>query len=373
MKIDDYYKLEKNISNYSFKDSYRNINYILLVLSILGHLTSIFLSNFLIVKVFSSIIQSAILVNVISVILLTGLELLKRDFFMKFSFQHLKSKSLSKEVIPLAIISFLIVSMSFYASIRGAKEFSSKSDQIEESKIETVDNFKDSLNFIYNSKIEEIEKEIKLQKSKIEDKDSEQTSIASIERPNSHQRNRMKDLKQEKSDIKIYLDDLEEKLQSTKTEKDSEISDYKIDISEKTDKEKNENTSNSLFFIIVSSIIELVILLGVYFNNFYKFKSYSDFKEKIESNSRFQKWVLYNKVIDILYGKDKSIGDKLPSSKSIIDVLKAHGIKMTQKEILDFLKIISSLGAIKTMGSYRVIQKNKDSSISDLRSYFDIE
>src|SRR5690606_23851427 len=154
MKINEYEKLDKKISNYNFRDSYKNINLILIVLTIVGHLTAIFLSNFLLVDVFSSIIDNLLLVNIISIVILTIMELLKRDFFDKFSFQHLKSKNIfSKDVMPLAIVSFIIVCLSFYASLKGAKEFSSKSDEIEISKELNIKTYEDSINYLYADKI----------------------------------------------------------------------------------------------------------------------------------------------------------------------------------------------------------------------------
>ena len=56
---------------------------------------------------------------------------LKRNIFDRFSITFLKLNGLKRDVIPLFITSLIIISLSFYASIKGASEFSSKSDSIE--------------------------------------------------------------------------------------------------------------------------------------------------------------------------------------------------------------------------------------------------
>ena len=51
---------------------------------------------------------------------------------LKFSLQQIKYKSVLKsDVFPLMAVSIVIVSISFYASIKGAQEFSTKSKEIE--------------------------------------------------------------------------------------------------------------------------------------------------------------------------------------------------------------------------------------------------
>ena len=132
MKIKEFKELKETIENQDFKQNYKTINIIMLVLSVLGNITSVFLAYFLVDKVFDGINENYPIFNSIcTIILLSSLELLKRDFFKKLSSQYLKTKDLiSKNAAPLALISLMIVSLSFYSSIRGARIFSSKSTAI---------------------------------------------------------------------------------------------------------------------------------------------------------------------------------------------------------------------------------------------------
>lgn len=375
MKISEFKKLEEKIKEQDFNKSFKNINKVMFVLSIFGHFASIFLAYFLVSKILSgAITDNTILVGVSSVILLGGLELLKREIFDKFSLQQIKIKSLfSKDVLPLAIVSLVIVSISFYASIKGAAEFSSKSKEIEKEVTVDIKNYEDSLKALYSTKITEVESQIANNKTKIEDKDKEQTQIESSERLTSQQKNRVKDLKAEKIELKEEIKSFEEKISLLNGELEKEVSDFEQQTKTEGEEKKSENEDNSLFFVIISTLIELVILTGVYFNEYYKFRSYDEFKKKIENDVNFQKWYNYNRVLDIIYNTDTKINDKLPSGKTLQDLCKVNGIILLNKDITDLNKLFNSLGIIKSSGSTKYISKSKENAQEILKNHFNID
>lgn len=376
MRLDEFKKLSESIDNQDFRTSYKNINTVMLILSIFGHITSVFLAYFLVSKVLSGAIENGeILVTVISIVLLGGLELLKRDFFEKFSFQVLKYKNLfSKDVLPLFITSALIVSMSFYASIKGAQEFSTKSKQIEQVKKDEVSIVSDSLNKESNVKLSEIENEIKGYKKQIADKDVELTTLESSTEPLTYQqKSRVKYLKKEKDDLKSEIVILDDKSSKIKIEVKEKIESFSKEKSEETVVAKEENEGNSYLFVIISTIIELIILFGVYFNKYYSFRSYSDFKYKIEKDNNYQRWYNYDRLLDVIYTKDLKMNDKLPPVKNMVDVCKMNGIRLAPKDMTDFLKLMTNIGIFKTQGSVRYIQKTKESSLESLREHFNIK
>ncbi len=375
MKISEFKKLEEKIKEQDFNKSFKNINKVMFVLSIFGHFASIFLAYFLVSKILSgAITDNTILVGVSSVILLGGLELLKREIFDKFSLQQIKIKSLfSKDVLPLAIVSLVIVSISFYASIKGAAEFSSKSKEIEKEVTVDIKNYEDSLKALYSTKITEVESQIANNKTKIEDKDKEQTQIESSERLTSQQKNRVKDLKSEKVELKEEIKSFEDKIALLNSELQKEVSDFEEQTKTEGEEKKSENEDNSLFFVIISTLIELVILTGVYFNEYYKFRSYDEFKKKIENDVNFQKWYNYNKVLDIIYNTDTKINDKLPSGKTLQDLCKVNGIILLNKDITDLNKLFNSLGIIKSSGSTKYISKSKENAQEILKNHFNID
>ena len=157
MRLSDFKKLEESVQEQDFNKSFKNINKVMFFLSIFGHFASIFLSYFLLSKVLSGVIENTIVIGVTSVILLGGLELLKREIFDKFSLQQIKYKSVfNKDVLPLAIVSLIVVAISFYSSIGGAKEFSNKSKQIETQVEFNIKTYEDSLSKAFNVKIDNV-------------------------------------------------------------------------------------------------------------------------------------------------------------------------------------------------------------------------
>lgn len=373
MKISEFKKLEKKINNYNFNQGYRNINILMFILSILGHFTSIFLASFALTKLLGGVIENnPAVVLIISLVLLSGLELLKRDIFDKFSIQYLKIKSINKDVLPLMLLSLLLVSISFYASIHGAKEFSSKEKIIEQNKKEIVNQFSDSLTTIYNVKFTEIDNEIKIVKNKIDEKDKEQTELEAVQPPTRSARQRIKDLKDEKVILRTDISKLESNKNNLKIQLTDEIKNHETEVSLETEDKKKSNNNNSIAFIILSTFIEFIILAGVYFNEYYKFRSYSEYRSKIEKDPNFQKWFLYEQMLNIIYREDYKVNQKLPTIKIMSESLKSNDIIVMPRDITNFLNLMSSLGIIKTTGSIKYINKQREMAFESLKAHFNI-
>jgi hypothetical protein len=374
MKINEFKKLEEKINGQNFNQGYKNINVVMLLLSIFGHFASIFLAYFALSKVLGGVIENnPVVVFIASVVMLSGLELLKRDIFDKFSVQYLKVKAFTKDVLPLFILSLVIIGVSFYASIHGAQEFSSKSDVIEQNKKETINQFSDSLTKVYDVKITQIDVEIKSDKDKIDIKDKEQTDLEAIQPPTRSAKQRIKDLKDEKTVLREDITKLEGDISVVKQELATKIKEHETEVGAESEDKKKDNSSNSLAFILISTLIELIILAGVYFNEYYKFRSYREFRDKIEKDPNYQKWMLYDQVLDVIYTEDTKMNQKLPSNKGIIDMCKVSDIIVLPKDITNFLKVMSGLGIIKVSGSSRYINKQRDLAFEILRKHFNIQ
>jgi len=374
MKLNEFKKLENSIQNQDFNKSYKNINQVMFYLSIFGQFASIFLAYFLVSKVLASAINSPVLVSIASVILLGGLELLKREVFDKFSLNQLKTSSFfSKDVLPLLITSTVLISLSFYSSLKGAEEFSSKADEIEIKADTTLKKFEDSLTLKLNSELGKVDTEITSLKSKIDEKDKEQTQLESVQPLNYQQRNRVKDLKDEKTDIRNEIRKLEESKKELKNDLSKDIEDYKNKITSKATDEKKENKTNSFLFIVISTLIEILILSGVYFNQYYIYRSYDDYRKKIEKDPNFQKWVNYNIVLDVIFSSETKINDRLPSNKTIQELCKVNGLILLNKDMIELSKLFVSLGIVKTSGSSKYISKTKENTQEVLRMYFKID
>jgi hypothetical protein len=374
MKINEFKKLEEKINGQNFNQGYKNINIVMLLLSVFGHFASIFLAYFALSKVLGGVIENnPVAVFIATIVMLSGLELLKRDIFDKFSVQYLKVKAFTKDVLPLFILSLVIISTSFYASIHGAKEFSSKEAVIEQTQKETVNQYSDSLTKVYNVKVEAIETEIKTTKDKIETKDKEQTELEAIQPPTRSAKQRIKDLKDEKNILRADITKLETDEGVVKTELATKIKEHETTIGAEAEDKKKDNSSNSLAFVLISTLIELVILAGVYFNEYYKFRSYREFRDKLEKDPNYQKWMLYDQMLSIIYTEDTKMNQKLPANKGITDMCKVNDVIVMPKDVTDFLKVMNGLGIIKTSGSSRYVNKQRDLAFEVLRKQFNIQ
>lgn len=360
MRITEFKKLEEKITGQDFNKSYKNINIIMTVLSYFGHIASIFLAYFMLSKVISgAMTDNKIAVFIATVIILGGLELLKRDLFDKFSIQHIKIKTFGKDVMPLFLLSIAIIGASFYASITGAHEYSSKTENIEAKS--------DTVMLLESEKI----------KSEYASLISKQDSIFNLYETKIGMFERKKTLtdiqKENMGDWKSLRTEAKSEKTRLKTEMDEKIAKSEDKISSKTEKEKEGNSKNSLAFVIISTLIEIIILAGVYFNEYYKFRSYREFREKIERDPNFQKWMLYDQILSIVYTEDTKMNQKLPSSKGIIDICKINDIIVLNKDVANFLKTAAGLGIIKVSGSTRYINKQRDLSFETLRKNFNIK
>ena len=378
MKISEFKKLEKKITGQNFGESYKGINVMMTVLSYLGNLGSIFLAYFFMSKVIgSAMTDNPVAVFISSIVILAGIELLKRDIFDKFSIAWLKTRSMTKAVLPLLVFSMLLISASFYSSLNGAKEFSSKSAQMDEDKDNIVQVYSDSISGVYETKIVLIEDEIKAFKVKIDEKDTEQALINKDLQDRGYlygsQKSRNKQLTEEKKYLDEKVDESELKIDELKEERDSDITEYEAELTAENDSNKEDNSKNSFIFIIISTIIEFVILGGVFFSEYYKFRAYKEFRDKIDKDPNYQKWMLYEQILKVVYPESALNSQKLPSNKAMIEMCKVNGMIVLPRDMINFLKIINSLDIIKTSGSSRYINKARDISFDVLKAHFNID
>jgi hypothetical protein len=363
MKIEKFKELEKKINGQNFNQSYKTINIVLTVLSYFGHIASIFLAYFMLSKVIEGAMTGNIVVaGIASVILLAGLELTKRDLFDKLSIGYLKNKGLTKDVLPLFFISIFIICISFYSSIKGAGEFSSKTAEIEVKGKETIKIYNDSLTKLYTGEIKGLEDSFK-------SKDETLTNLQNLaltQRLSKDQRTTISDLSTQKKDIQQQVSD-------KKTELATKLKEHETGVTTEAAGKKEDNSKNSLIFVIISTLIELIILTGIFFSEYYKFRSYNEFRNKIEKDPNYQKWLLYEEMLKVIFTEDTKVNQKLPSNKSIIDMCKANSLFILPRDIIDFIRLLNSINIIRTSGSAKYFGKQREVAFETLRRHFNIE
>jgi hypothetical protein len=303
-----------------------------------------------------------VVAGIASVILLAGLELTKRDLFDKLSIGYLKNKGLTKDVLPLFFISIFIICISFYSSIKGAGEFSSKTAEIEVKGKEIIKIYNDSLTKLYTGEIKGLEDSFK-------SKDETLTNLQNLaltQRLSKDQRTTISDLSTQKKDIQQQVSD-------KKTELATKIKEHETGVTTEAAGKKEDNSKNSLMFVIISTLIELIILTGIFFSEYYKFRSYNEFRNKIEKDPNYQKWLLYEEMLKVIFTEDTKVNQKLPSNKSIIDMCKANSLFVLPRDIIYFILLLNSINIIRTSGSAKYFGKQRDVAFETLRRHFNID
>lgn len=375
MNIKQFKEIEKELKQ-DYSQKYSGLRSLLYYSSFFGNIMSILLAFFFLSKLLLESVSflNEALIYSISLLILVGLELFKRSLFTKFSLDFVSSgyDFAKKGVLILGISSLSVIGFSFYSSLKGAKEFTSKEVSINNNLEQTVKLYSDSLQIECNQKTKDIEQEIKFIKDKIIQKDLEQTSIESIDKITKSQRNRVSDLKAEKMDLKKEITSNEEKVNLIKSEYSKQIDEYRKSKSDESNKEKEKNGDNSFIFIVISFIIELLILIGIYYDKHYKWVSYQDYKQKLNNDTSYQKWMTYTQVLEIIYLNNPQINEKIQSTKSIMESCKINGILVTNMEMINCLKLLSNLKIVKVSGSSRYLIKDYTTASDLLKNNFKI-
>lgn len=380
MKINEFERLENKINNQNFHESYKTLNYVMIALSYFGHIASIFLAFFMLSKVLLGVMENKVVVYAVTVIILSAIELLKRDIFHKFSILYLKLRSFGKDVLPLFFLSITIIGISFYSSIKGAGEYSSKSDKIEQDYVELNKKYEDSLTKAYQVKINVIEKQKGSKDGALTILYDQQNQLNTLALSGDLTKDQKKLLRSLPAQIKAlenenkpFIESKEAEIKSIEKERDDKIKKHHSESEKESKKKKDDNSSNSVAFIIFSTLIEISILAGVYFKDYYDVRSYREKKIQIEKDPNFQKWRVYKQILEIIYTEETKVNQKLPSGKSIIDLCKTNDVIILNKDLTNFLKTMSSLGIIKISGSTRYINKTRELAFEILNKHFNIE
>lgn len=380
MKIEEFDKLEKKINKQNFHESYKTLKWVMVALSYFGHIASIFLAFFMLSNILLGVMDNKPVVYVVTVIVLSAIELLKRDIFHKFSILYLKLRAFTKDVLPLFFLSITIIGISFYSSIKGAAEYSSKSDKIEKDSELIIKKTEDSIRKIYDTRINAKTDEISILEKDVNSLRDQQRQLNDLALTGtlSKEQKRLlsllpKQISEAEKQNKDVITSKNEELNKLKSDLKNDIENSKKKIKGDVYKQKKDNSKNSIAFIIFSTIIEISILAGVYFKDYYDVRSHREKKNELEKDGSYQKWRVYKQILEIIYTEDTKVNQKLPSGKGIIETCKVNDVIILPKDVTNFLKTISSLGIIKVSGSTRYFAKERNLAFEALNKHFNIE
>jgi hypothetical protein len=362
--FDEYVELKKKTLVRSFTEKFKWVDKFLYLFSWFGNAVSIFLAYFFMQKLlFSSIKTQDNIFFVIGIIIfLTMYELLKRYVFSLFSTEFIKEKYhvFTVNMIPFIFGTLILISGSFYLSLNGAKEYIDNQHTFTQQTETIITNNTDSINnFYFTEYIKPLNEENKILTTQNNDY-SAQTTYKSRYLSLIAANNK----KIEKNNLKIS---------QYEQRRDNDITQLKQKENEGLSKNIDANKSNMINFILLSTIIELIIMIGIYFDKFFKFRIIKEYEDTIVNTSAFKKWHKFNFILEILYSKGKDIDDQIPSVNDILELTTSANLKLTKPDLDKFIKILYYLEIIRLDGKRRYINVREEEAKKLLKNYFNIK
>jgi len=366
INFEEYLKLKTKTMIKSYTERFKLVDKFLYWFSWFGNAISVFLAFFFLQALFYSSfndIGSSVIISTGIIIFLSVFELLKRFIFGMFSNDIIKNKF---KIFRRGMISFLIgvgvmITGSFYFSLNGAQEFIDNQKVFQEQTETNITTKVDSINkFYFNEYIKPLKNENKVY--------VEQSTNYATEASKTNYKTKYTNLI-DANNVKITNNN--ELVSKYESKRDLEVEKFTGKQEYKLSQNIDENKSNIFAFILISCLIELVIMIGVYYDKFYTYKVITEYEDTVVNTVSFKKWYKYNDMLILIYGSVKEVGDQIPSSNNLLELVKLNEIDITKGELDKFIKILYYLDILKLDGNRRIINKLDGKSI--LRTHFDIK
>lgn len=368
MELKKYDAIRKEIKKMDFEGKFKRLSDWLYLFSFVGNVGSIFFAYFLIYPIFNNAIShyiqtestNIIISSIFTILILFMSELIKRIVLKNFSFDFVKDKFKIKEfsIISWLIISLGLIILSFYFSINGAMKFADNTIVVEKQLNKELVVKQDSVKSVYQ-----------------EQKSIYELEISKLRSDNDEQRNRSHNLPQnfsterQKIDERIgknneqingyqnFIKDLDEELES-------KINEFKIEKDNNLNKTTNDNKVSILVFILISSLIELLIIGGIYFKSYYDLTVFRKNEPHLENF--LKKRDQYLVLLSYIYKKGKlTTGDVIIGVNRLKETLKDNNIQNVNKMVTSFYSDLEYNNIIKTEGKrkYFVVDYEKANEI----------
>jgi hypothetical protein len=322
MKLDKFFKLKNDLETFNFEKNFNPLSKTLYYFSFLGNIFLILFSYFFIKNVTDSIPQlfsgQKIFFSIFVILFMTGYELFKRFAFEQLTSTILRVRKLTINIVLGILVSLALVTGSFYLSLNGAHRLIDTSEVIESKLDTTVSNVSDSISNIYQQRIALKEQQIQAINTNDED------GVLS-----KRQLNIIKALE---ADVKTY-----------ETERDNRITQFEEKTGKKLNKQEDRIQQNSFAFAIMVLFLEFIILIGVAFDAYYTWTSFSEMKsllvtpkfKQLETNLRLLRLYFQN-------GRKKE-QDLVISRSKLTSLAFSSNLSCNQKDIQAFIVLCSEL------------------------------
>ena len=359
----------KNSINQSYSEKFKIVRFSSLIFSFFGNITSIFFAYFFFLSLFSTILFNInIFLIGVGVVLFLGIfEYIKRYVFDLFSIELLKNEKFNKNKIFFLITTLLMVGFSFFFSLNGAQRLINNETFIEEKIDYNINYMTDSINNFYLinyiKPYQEENRNLIIQQAELTNQLTHLVNKGWNTTKVSNQLN----------SINNQINNNKEKIAVYELERNNNIK--KIEISEKKtlSTEQNKNSTNIFYFLFLSTIIELIIIAGVFYNRYYTFRSIKEYEDETVNTLAYKNWKMYSDILDIIFSKDIKINEYLSSTVSILETIDANDLNISKTDLTKCFKTFNYLGITETKGPKRLLRQSKKKSEELLKTYFKIK
>ena len=342
------------------------IRAILWFASIFGNFASIFFAFFFFITLFTSSFVDVDGFGVkLGIVAFLGIfELLKRYIFDLFSLEYLKigKRLFNKKMTSFIISTTVLIAASFFFSMNGAKKFMNKEEEIYVVKQDNINVQTDSIEIYYmNTFI----KPIKIENNNYNEQISKLTT--QIRTWNAENFNNMiagldANIKANNDKIKVY----EAKMQQ-------EIKEYKDQFIEEYERHQEENKMNIIWFLLISGVIEILILTGVYYNRHYEDATIKEYEKQVASTPNYKKWLKCQNILEMIYETGVEVDEQISSTNEILELISINELNMTKADVENSFKIFGHLKMYQRIGNKRVLKMNEEDAMEALKNHFKIK
>lgn len=363
MELKKYDAIRKEIKKMDFEGKFKRLSDWLYLFSFVGNVGSIFFAYFLIYPLFNDAIShyiqtdstNIIISSIFTVLILFMFELTKRIILKNFSFDFVKERFKIKEfsIISWLIISLGLIVLSFYFSINGAMKFADNTIVVEQQFNKELNFKQDSVKSVYQKRINEEESNIQQLKDlniALSNKIITSNFISAI------QSSIDKNIKE--------IEKYDNNVNKLKEELKSKINEFEIEKNNTLNKITDENNISILVFILISSLIELLIIGGIYFKSYYDLTVFRKNEPHLENF--LKKRDQYLVLLSYIYKKGKlTTGDVVIGVNRLKETLKDNNIQNVNKLVTSFYSDLEYNNIIKTEGKrkYFVVDFEKANEI----------
>jgi hypothetical protein len=374
MDLNKYDKLRSKINKKDFEGNNKGLDRWLYGFSFVGNIGSVFFAYFL---VYPALLK-AISINIVDGFWGTALsflfantflvifEIIKRYLVKNFSSDYVANNGkLKASIMGWFTVATAIVLLSFYLSVVGSKNFGTTSGKKNLIAQVQIDSKKDSLSIQYERKKKTFEEDNQILRSVTNDlrQTLVETPINYVSARKEYQASIDKNVKSIENN-QAEINKIDEQLKQR-------IEELKSDLIDTKKGNANEDNKNIVLFIIIAVFIEIMIIGGVYFREWFEYNLYMLNQQKFEKI--YLKKDRYKSLISFVYKEGKiTIGEKVISGVELKELVREKTtIQNPNKFVDDFLHDMDSIGVFNTVGKRRFIAVNFAEALSIVDKFDD--